>query len=270
MKSSKGTEKGVGTKDSSSRPIQPTTSEIPQKELTLTKPYSFGAYNRVFEKEQRIRITEGCPNQCPYCGEPKELKTFEIPEIKRRFVRILDMNLLSHKEADMIIYGLGLKRIGKNTIQYELTCGIDYRFLTPTIAERLKRSRFVNIRIAWDWGLDQQYRIKDAIEMLVKAGYPSKSIMVFMICNWRIPYEDNLSKMELCKVWRVKIADCWFDNQVSPGIIPIYWTKEQIEDFRLRVRKHNQMVTFGIDPELKKSDLLRAKVEVNNLMRSLR
>ena len=56
--------------------------------------------------------------------------------------------------------------------------------------------------------------------------------------------------MDLCKVWNVKIADCWFDNQLSPNIKPIYWTQEQIKEFRKKVRKHNQLVNFGIDPEL--------------------
>lgn len=221
------------------------------KEVKLTKPYSYGPYNKFNDQEQWIRITEGCPNQCPFCAEPEEIKIFEIPEIVRNKVKIMDMNLICKKEALQIIQELGSKKVNKKVVYYELICGIDYRFLTQEIANALKNSRFKRIRIAWDFGLDQQYKIKDAINMLLKAGYKPNNIMVFMICNWKTTYETNLKKLDLCKVWNVKVGDCWFDNQTSPNIKPIYWTPKEIKDFRRKCRKHNQLVNFKIDPELK-------------------
>jgi len=62
--------------------------------------------------------------------------------------------------------------------------------------------------------------------------------------------------LDLCKVWNVKVCDCYFDGQVSPHIVPIFWTEQQIRDFRKRVRKHNQLVNFGIDPEIRKCILV--------------
>ena len=73
--------------------------------------------------------------------------------------------------------------------------------------------------------------------------------MIFVLCNWKIPYKVNLIKMDLCKIWNVKIHDAYFDNQLPPKIKPIHWTIEQIRDFRHKVRKHNQMVNFKIDPD---------------------
>jgi hypothetical protein len=141
--------------------------------------------------------------------------------------------------------------VNGKAVYYELICGVDFRFMTQEIANALKESRFRNIRIAWDWLFKDQIKIKDTIKMLTKAGYRSDNLTIFMICNWKIPYIENIRKMELCKVWNVKIADCWFDNQLSPNIIPIHWTDDQIRDFRKRVRKHNQLVNFRIDPEEK-------------------
>lgn len=221
------------------------------KEVQLTKPYSFGSYNKYNDKEQWIRITEGCPNNCPFCAESTIIKIFPIPKIVRNKVKIMDMNLIAKPQAKEIIQKLGMERINNKVIYYELICGIDYRFLTFDLAYNLHFFRFIKPRIAWDFGLDQQYKIKDALKLLIKAGYKSNSIMVFIICNWRIPYETNCKKLDLLKVWNVKVGDCWFDNQLSPNIKPIYWTKEQIKDFRKRCRKHNQLVIFGIDPELK-------------------
>jgi hypothetical protein len=223
-----------------------------QQRLTVKKDvkYSLGPYNKSNKTEQWIRITEGCPHNCPYCYEPTEFKVFEIPEIIRNKVKIMDMNLLAKKEAFDIINELGRKRVSDKVIYYELICGIDYRFLTIDIAKALKAARFQNIRIAWDWYMKDQYKINDAISLLTKAGYKRKDLMVFMICNWKIPYEENCRKLDLLKVWNIMASDCWYDNQTSPNIIPVHWTDKQIKEFRCRCRKHNQLIVFGIDPEV--------------------
>jgi len=215
--------------------------------------YSFGPYNKWNDKEQWIRLTEGCPNNCPYCYEPQEYKVFDIPTIRRNNVKIMDMNLLAKPEAFDIIRQLGEFKSDGKVIYYELICGIDYRFLTPEISVALKRSRFRNLRIAWDWLFKDQRKIKKAIEMLRRAGYTNKNdnITIFMICNWKIPYEENCKKLDLCKIWRVRVSDCYFDNQTSPNIIPIHWTSEQIKKFRKKVRTHNLMINFHIDPSVK-------------------
>lgn len=222
-------------------------------EADMTKPYAKGSYNKFDDKEQWIRISEGCPNKCPYCRESfenPELKILPIPEIVRNDVKIMDMNLLCHLEALDIIRELGKKRVNGKVIYYELVCGIDYRFISPTMAKALKENRFVNIRLAWDHSVTLQKKIKNTIKLLCDAGYSKNDITVFMICNWKTSYEDNRLKVDLCKVWNVKVADCYFDNQLSPNIKPRYWTGEQIQSFRKIVRKHNQLVNFGIDPEL--------------------
>lgn len=217
--------------------------------------YSLGEYNKFNNEEQWIRITEGCPNNCPYCYEPTEIKVFDIPQITRNKVKVMDMNLLCKPEADQIIKDLGNKRVNNKVVYYELICGVDYRFLKSDTAILLKQARFKNIRIAWDFQYKFQYKIKQAIDMLVKAGYKPNELMIFMVCNWKIPYIENMKKMDLCKVWNVRIADCWFDNQVSPNIKPIHWTIEQIKDFRKRSRKHNHLVTFKIDPDIKRGQV---------------
>jgi len=217
--------------------------------------YSLGSYNKSDEKEQHIRITEGCPNNCPYCYEPKEIKVFDIPEIIRNDVKVMDMNLLCKSEAVSIIEHLGSQKVNNKVVYYSLICGIDWRFLTQELADALHRNRFGKIRLAWDFGFAHQKRVKSAIEMLRKAGYKqADDVMVFMVCNWKTSFDVNMRKLDLLKVWRCQASDCWFDNQLSPNVQPVYWTKEQIKIFRSKCRKHNQLVTFGIDPEYKASN----------------
>lgn len=223
---------------------------LENKEVSLRTPYSYGPYNKCNGTEQWVRITEGCPHNCPYCYEPQELKVFDYPEIVRNSVKIMDMNLLCKPEALGILLRLSEERVNGKVVHYELVCGVDYRFLTQDLADALKVSRFSNIRISWDWFYKDQLKIRDALKMLFKSGYSPNKITIFMICNWQIPYAENLRKLDLCKVWNVKVADCYFDGQVSPNIVPVYWTDPEIKGFREKVRKHNQLVNFKVDPEL--------------------
>lgn len=171
----------------------------------------------------------------------------------------MDMNLLCKPEALDIIKALGEIRVDGNVVWYEMLCGIDYRFLTQEMADNLFTSRFGHfnkkcewyrgIRFAWDMHFDEQEQIYITIKTLEKAGWAREEIMVFMICNWRIPYVENLRKLDLLKIWGVKVADCYYDNQVGPQFIPLHWTLDQIYDFRRKCRKHNQMIRFKLDPQ---------------------
>lgn len=228
-------------------------------EVNLSKPYDKGFRDYLYtEKDieyQILRLSEGCPNNCSYCRETKENGRepiyYKIPIITKNNVKILDMNLIYKPKALEIIKELGSKKVDGKVVYYELVCGIDYRFMTLEIAQALKDSRFINIRFAWDYGLNLQYKIKDCVNMLLKVGYKSKDLMCFMVCNWKIPFLDRCKQLDLLKIWNVKVSDCWFDNQLSPNIKPIGWTSDEITRFRSMCRTHNQIVIFGIYPELK-------------------
>lgn len=199
-------------------------------------------------------ITEGCPWDHEYCYEPQEIKVFRIPEIVRNDVKIMDMNLLCKSEALEVIRYLGNLRVNKRVIYYELICGLDFRFLTQDIAKELKTSRFKKIRMAWDGSYRDQLRIKDAIKILLNAGYKTREVGLFIICNWEIPYAENLMKLDLCKIWNIKVYDCYYDNQVSPHFISIYWSVDDMRAFRKKCRLHNQLVNFRMDPDWIRKD----------------
>lgn len=212
--------------------------------------YGGPQYIRVRGKVQRIELHRGCPwaNVHDYCYEPFEHEDFPIPELTMNQVQILDMNFLARKGVLDIIRELGSKRVNGKVIKYELVCGIHFDLLNQEIANALKKSRFVRPRIAWDGPLKDQKKIKVAIQILTKAGYKRNDIMLFMIVNWRISYIDCLRKLDVMKVWNVKVCDCCYDGGYKHAV-PEYWTLEQIKDIRLKSRKHNQLVLFGIDPQ---------------------
>ncbi len=213
--------------------------------------YHSDPYNKCDANEQWIRLSDGCYRNCPFCYCPKEILYYDTPKIERNLVKIMDMNFLyACPNPKDKIRQLGEVRVNNKVVYYELICGIDWRIMDLDMAAELRTNRFRNIRLAWDNELKEQKIIKKAIDNLKKVGYTHSDISVFILCNYYDNFEDCCRKLDLLKIWRVKVNDCWYDNQTSPNIIPIKWTAEQIKKFRSKCRKHNQMVLFGIDPEL--------------------
>jgi hypothetical protein len=209
--------------------------------------YTTGPYNKLNESEQWIRLTDGCPNKCPYCYAPEKLEWYEFPKLERNFVKIMDMNLLASPHAKKIIQELGNKLVGGKKVYYELICGIDYRYLTDEIAKLLKENRFINIRFAWDRSMNDQKIMKQTIKKLLRAGYKSDTLSCFMLCDWKISKIECERKLDLLKVWRVKVNDCWYDNATAPNYQLNNWSLEESKDFRRKCRRHNIMVRYGVD-----------------------
>ena len=217
------------------------------RETILAKPYSIGPYNVTKDGQQWVRIGEGCPHSCPWCAEPKQSKWYGMPKPESNQISLLDMNLLSHPEALPEIQRMANLKFDGKVIHFEAICGLDYRFMNLEICQALKAARFQNLRIAWDSPLRCQYKLKDAIKLLVKAGFKRDEITLFMICNFKyVSFEEQCYKLDLCKVWNVKVADCHFDNQTGPNFTGIYWKTEEQLEFRAKVRSHNQMIVQRI------------------------
>lgn len=216
--------------------------------------YDRPQYNAVLGDRQRIELSRGCPNLCEYCYEPgpREAEIFGIPQLEKNYVEILDMNFLFQPGRDVLklIRDLGKIRVNGRVVYFEAICGFDYRLMSQEIADALHEARFKKIRFAWDHGLGEQYKLKDTVKMFMRAGYRPRDMMVFIIVNWKISRADCEKKLDLLKVWNVKVGDCCFDGGhaiAKPG----YWTAEDIKAFRRKCRKHNHLVGFWIDPLLK-------------------
>jgi len=201
---------------------------------------------------QVTKITEGCPKSCPYCFSGNFSYSNQIPPILRNHVKLSDENLLPHPEIVRILKELSQVRVNGKVVHYEAICGFDKDFLTDEIARFLKQARFENVRIAWDEPFTDasQKKVQRTIKMLVKAGFRAKLVSCFVLTNERVSYADCLMKLDLLKVWNIKVNDCCFNCSYDDPI-PHGWTLGEIKEFRRRARKQNQLVLFGIDPELK-------------------
>ena len=192
---------------------------------------------------KQIQFTSGCPNGCIYCYEPIEIKTYDPLVPLNEELQILDMNFLANPNHISL-----LKKLQFNKKKKEFVCGVDFRLLTQEICDLMKKAHFHKVRWAWDYSFNSQKKHNKVWKMFKKAGFKSEELSVFILVNWKIPYIDCCKKLDLLKVWNVKVNDCCYDGGYKITK-PKYWTIDQIKKFRKMCRKHNQLVRFKIDPE---------------------
>jgi hypothetical protein len=231
---------GVGWKNLGNKPVLD-WQEIGKTEFEQKEDY------------QVAKITKGCPHNCPYCYSD-DFEYLGIPKFNRNLVKLTDENLLATPNVIEVLKELKDKKVNRKVIKFEAICGFDFRYLNKKVAKALKKARFINPRVAWDYGMEYQSRVKYVIKTLKSVGYKDyngeRSISVFMLTNWDIPIEECFKKLLKLWEWRVKVDDCCF-NCSYKNPIPHGWTLKEIKNFRKIARKHNQLVMFnGYDPEI--------------------
>ena len=229
------------------------------------------AYDLVNVDYQIIHGMRGCSNKCIFCGiwriEEQSFKNAAQieKEICSNKVIFYDNNMLINPNIDEILLMLAKKIYSGRVLQCECQSGFDGRVLMqkPHLAQMLKKARFRNVRLAWDFPHTEENvsKVGDWIALLESVGYNRKNIYIFMIYNWNYSPEQLFLKRAQCYSWGVQISDCRFRplNQtfdhynsranyqtgeeyfIHPG-----WSDLEIRRFRKEVRRHNICIRQNI------------------------
>jgi hypothetical protein len=237
---------------------------------------------------QIVHATRGCVRRCAFCGtwkiEPEFIaKESILPEITKKKLVFYDNNLLYHPEIESILNELIELKSQRKISWCEAQSGFDGRILIdkPHLGKMIKKAGFRNPRIAWDWGYDQKKSIRKQLDVLIRAGYPSKEVELFVLYNWEIPFGEMEKKRIQCYRWGVQISDCRYrpldqtfdeynprrrdQTEVDYHIhTSAGWTDELVKQFRSNVRRTNICVRHGFpfhssEFERKQLDLGHAK-----------
>ena len=218
------------------------------------------AYDLVGSEFQVIHASRGCIRRCGFCGawriEPQLVFRDSVADlITKPRVLFYDNNILANPHIANILDELAEFRLPNGRrVSCDSQCGFDTRLLTRDLARALKRARFRNPRISWDGAYSQWPLLKDAICMLEEAGYRRPDTYLFMLYNHDIQYAEMKEKLEACRRWGVRVADCRYrpldstEDGYRPGPKPqspedYYlhpgWLDSQVRRFRRAVRRQN-------------------------------
>ena len=216
-------------------------------------------YSFVDSDFQMIQLSRGCTKKCKFCAvhhiEPEyQPKSTFINGVQKRRLLFLDNNFLANPHIDEIFDELDELKMYQKITNWEAVSGVDIDYLLhkPELAKRMKRSGCINLRIAWDGSIKKAHRIKKAIDLFEEAGFDISRIRVFMLYNYRIPFEECEKKRVLCYKWGVRVYQCRYIpitatsdgfNQRKKQTSEDYyihdgWTDEQVKLFNINCRNH--------------------------------
>ena len=216
---------------------------------------------------QIIHASRGCERKCSFCGtwkiEPDFIPQKSIKEIiwSERLV-FYDNNMLANPCIENILEDIIELKTKKKIVWCESQSGFDGRLIIekPHLAKMIKQAGFRYPRIAWDWKYKDHPQIKKQLDILMKAGYSSKELYIFVLYNWEISFKEMEEKRIKCFEWGVQIADCRyrplnqaFDNynprkkEQTPEEYYIHngWTDNLIKQFRKNIREQNICIRHG-------------------------
>jgi len=225
----------------------------------------YPAYDLVDVNYQIIHASRGCIRRCKFCGtykiEPKFISKRSIKnEIKSNKLIFYDNNFLANKYLENILEELTNIKVNNRIVYSECQSGFDGRILTPELAIKLKKAKFINPRIAWDNSYEEYKDIEIQINYLVDGGYNPKDIYMFMVYNYNLPFDIMEEKRKKCYEWGVQIADCRFrplnqtfdnynpyktDQNNKDYYIHTNWSDSEVREFRRNVRRQNICIRHG-------------------------
>ena len=232
---------------------------------------------------QIIHTSRGCLRKCEFCGtwkiEPEFKSKKSISnEIKQKNIIFYDNNLLMNPYIDDILIELIELKKQRKISWCESQSGFDGRLLSkkPYLAKLLKKAGFRNPRIAWDWGLNDSDKIKRQVDILIKGGYKSRDIFIFMIYNWDIFFDEMEEKRISCWEWKTQISDCrfrpldqtfdYFNSRKSQATEDYFihpnWTDELVKQFRKNVRRQNICVRQDLNFYSKNFERMNSKKDI--------
>lgn len=251
----------------------------------------YPAYDLVDVKYQIIHGMRGCSRKCPFCGiwKIEDLSFKNSLQISREICKnkiiFYDNNILINPDIKNILSMLASTIYKGRPVKCECQSGFDGRILAkkPELAILLKKARFENIRLAWDFSFEQYSEVENWISILEDAGFRRKEMFIFMVYNWSFDYSELEAKRMKCFEWGIQIADCrfrpldqTFDNYNShvknqtnnDYYIHSNWTDSLIRKFRADVRKHNICLRYNIDWDNydRKSEKTNSKKRIMNTL----
>lgn len=187
-----------------------------------------------------IFSSRGCNRHCPYCavwrieGSLNSCKRTVKHLVYSKHTRIIlwDNNILqspySHEILDELI------ELDKSV---DFNQGLDARLITDEVAKRLSKMRLLCARLSYDHNA-VRWHVKKAIEKINSYGIRRRSILVYILYNFRDNPDDFFSRMKDVLSWGAVVYPMRYEplNALERWkFVDRNWDAERletVEDFR--------------------------------------
>lgn len=156
-------------------------------ELTKDKAYGF--------------LTRGCPNNCGFCpiSEKEGMCSHKVADLSewwkgQKEIVLLDPNLLACRDRVSL-----LQQLIDSGATVDFTQGLDARFVTPKIAEMLKKVKIKYVHFAFDF-MKNEKRIIEGLKTFKKiTNISTDKAIVYMLTNYDTTIEEDMYRLKAIK-----------------------------------------------------------------------
>ncbi len=178
--------------------------------------------------------SRGCVRKCGFCsvpkleGRPQDFK-YGIRHLiwpGHRKVILWDNNILGNANWRAIFDELA--EIG---LEVDFNQGLDARFITDEVVEKLKKLRFYNLRLAYDYKGIRPF-VERALERLDAGGIDKRKVVLYTLYNYIDDPEDFKTRVEEIVQWGATSYPMRFEPLTSltkNAFVSPKWTAEQLQ-----------------------------------------
>lgn len=179
--------------------------EVYHKDKDISLPYEiehiypdYSLYPELTKNKAYGFLTRGCVNNCDFCiVSQKEGKcSIKVADLSewwdgQKEVILLDPNILACRDRKEL-----LQQLIDSKARVEFNQGLDARFITPEIAEMLKRIKTKTYHFAFDF-MKNEKRIMQGLRTFVDIVKPNpRNASVYILTNFNTTFDEDYYRIK--------------------------------------------------------------------------
>ena len=163
------------------------------KEIESTYP----DYSLYGEKKAYGFLTRGCPRNCPFCivGRKEGLKSYQVADLRQfwneqREIKLCDPNLLACKNCLDL-----LQQLIDSKAWIDITQGLDIRFMTDDVTDKIRQLKIKMIHFAWDRNNQSDLILKNLATFRKAVDWDFRKLRVYVLTNYETTFEFDLYRV---------------------------------------------------------------------------
>jgi hypothetical protein len=167
-------------------------NKLPQEIESIYPDYSL--YN---EKKAYGFLTRGCPRNCPFCivGKKEGLKSVQVADLRQfwngqKEIKLCDPNITACPDRIKL-----LQQLVDSKAWVDFTQGLDIRFMTDDVIDKIKQIRVKMLHFAWDREKDSDIIIRNLIAFKKATNIDMRKARVYVLTNYETDFDFDLYRV---------------------------------------------------------------------------
>ena len=214
-------------------------NKLPQEIETVYPDYSLYGEIKAYGF-----LTRGCPRNCPFCivGRKEGLKSQQVADLRQfwngqKEIKLCDPNTLACSNRLEL-----LQQLIDSKAWVDFTQGLDIRFMTDEVIDKIKQIKLKMLHFAWDRDKDSDIIIHNLTAFKKATNIDYRQAKVYVLTNYETSFEFDLYRVYKLKELgydpyimiynkakapkQIRYLQRWANNKI------IFRTCEKFEDYK--------------------------------------